>query len=78
MALPALLCTPADVPRTSAGMFSVSYTCAILVPTVSGALWDLTGRPWTAFLPLCLCAVGLTGFGATVTKRRPPEELSGR
>jgi CP family cyanate transporter-like MFS transporter len=74
LALPALLSRPGDVPRTSAGMFTVSYTCAIIVPTLSGALWDLTGRPWTAFLPLCLCAAGLTFFGAIVTRHRWPAE----
>jgi len=74
LALPALLSAPGDVSRTSAGMFTVSYTCAIIIPTVSGALWDLTGRPWTAFLPLCLCAVGLTCFGAVVTRHRLPAE----
>jgi len=79
LALPALLSAPGDVPRTSAGMFTVSYTCAIIIPTVSGALWDLTGRPWTAFLPLCLCAVGLTVFGAAVTRHRlPAERMPGR
>jgi MFS transporter, CP family, cyanate transporter len=74
LALPALLSTPGDVARTSAGMFTVSYTCAIIVPTISGALWDATGRPWTAFLPLCLCAVGLTVFGVIVVRRKPPAE----
>jgi MFS transporter, CP family, cyanate transporter len=74
LALPALLSAPGDVPRTSAGMFTVSYTCAIVIPTVSGALWDFTGRPWTAFLPLCLCAVGLTIFGAVIVRRQPPAE----
>jgi MFS transporter, CP family, cyanate transporter len=72
LALPALLSNPGDVPRISAGMFTVSYTCAIIIPTASGALWDLTGRPWTAFLPLCLCAVGLTVFGTVVTRHRLP------
>jgi MFS transporter, CP family, cyanate transporter len=74
LALPALLSNPGDVPRTSAGMFTVSYTLAIIIPTISGALWDLTGKPWTTFLPLCLCAVGLTVFGAVVVRRRPPDE----
>ena len=74
LALPALLSSPGDVPRTSAGMFTVSYTCAIIIPTISGALWDWTGRPWTAFLPLCFCAVGLTFFGAVVTRYRTPAE----
>lgn len=74
LALPPLLSSPGDVPRVSAGMFTVSYTCAIVIPTLSGALWDLTGRPWTVFLPLCLCAAGLTLFGAIVTRHRWPAE----
>jgi MFS transporter, CP family, cyanate transporter len=79
LALPALLSTPGDVPRTSAGMFTVSYTCAIIIPTISGALWDATGRPWTAFLPLCLCAVALTVFGTVVVRHRTPaEKTAGR
>ncbi len=49
-------------------MFTISYSCAIVIPTISGALWDLTGRPWTAFVPLCLCAVTLTVFGVALTR----------
>ena len=52
------------MPRTAAGMFTISYTCAIVIPTLCGALWDTTGKPWTAFVPLCLCAVALTVLGA--------------
>ena len=74
LALPAFLSRPADVPRTAAGMFTVSYTCAIIIPTVCGALWDLTGRPWTAFVPLCICAVALTVLGTIVTRFRLPTE----
>jgi CP family cyanate transporter-like MFS transporter len=74
LALPPLLSKPADLPSTAAGMFTVSYTTAIIVPTVSGALWDATGKPWTAFVPLCLCAVVLTSFGVVVTRRRPAGE----
>ncbi|HTV35368.1 MAG TPA: MFS transporter [Xanthobacteraceae bacterium] len=72
LALPALLSPPGDVPRTSAGMFTISYSCGIIIPAISGALWDLTGRPWTAFLPLCLCAAGVTVFGSMVTRYRAP------
>jgi MFS transporter, CP family, cyanate transporter len=79
MALPALLSAPGDVSRTSAGMFTVSYTCGIAVPTICGTLWDLTGRPWTAFLPLCVCAVTLTVSGAIVTRRSvSTEKAAGR
>ena len=71
LALPPLLSSPADLARTSAGMFTISYTTAIIIPTISGALWDATGRPWTAFVPLCLCAAALTVLG-TVAARYPP------
>jgi MFS transporter, CP family, cyanate transporter len=68
LALPPLLAAPADVPRTAAGMFTISYTCAIIIPTISGALWDLTGKPWTVFVPLCVCAVTMTVLGTVVTR----------
>jgi CP family cyanate transporter-like MFS transporter len=75
LALPPLLSASADLPRTAAGMFTVSYTCAIIIPTVSGALWDATGKPWMAFVPLCGCAVVLTVFGAVITQRRSASEI---
>jgi CP family cyanate transporter-like MFS transporter len=74
LALPAVLSERSDVSRTSAGMFTISYTCGITIATISGALWDLTGKPWTAFLPLCLCAVTMTCFGAVVTRLPAPVE----
>ena len=74
LALPAVLSAPRDVARTSAGMFTVSYTCGIAIPTISGALWDITGRPWTAFLPMCLCAVMLTVLGTAVTRLPKPSD----
>ena len=74
LALPPVLAAPADVPRTAAGMFTVSYTIAIIVPTISGALWDATGVPWTAFVPLCVCAVVLTVLGAVVARYKPAFE----
>jgi CP family cyanate transporter-like MFS transporter len=74
LALPPLLSAPADVPRTAAGMFTISYTIAIVIPTISGALWDATGVPWTAFAPLCVCAVVLTVLGAVVARYKPAFE----
>jgi CP family cyanate transporter-like MFS transporter len=71
LALPPFLSLPADVPSTAAGMFTISYTCAIVIPTICGALWDLTGKPWTAFVPLCLCAIALAVLGTVVTRRSP-------
>jgi len=59
-------------------MFTISYSCAIVVPTVCGALWDMTGRSWTAFLPLCFCAIVLTVLGALVRRYKPSTDGSGR
>jgi hypothetical protein len=64
----------AGVPRTAAGMFTISYTCAIIIPTICGALWDLTGKPWTAFVPLCLCAVALAVLDTIATGRSTPSQ----
>jgi len=75
LALPPFLAAPGDLPRTAAGMFTVSYTCAIIVPTISGALWDTTGIPWMAFVPLCLCAVTLTVLGTVATRYPFASEL---
>jgi hypothetical protein len=57
-------------------MLTIAYSCAIVIPTICGALWDATGKPWTAFVPLCLCAVVLTALGAIVTKYPAPGEAS--
>jgi MFS transporter, CP family, cyanate transporter len=76
LALPPALASPADVPRTAAGMFTISYTCAIIVPTVSGALWDNTGEPWIVFVPLCICAVVMTVIGIVVTQYPPAPEVA--
>jgi len=69
LALPPALSAAGDVHRMSAGMFTISYTIAVAVPIVSGALWDLTGRPWTAFIPIFLCAVALTVLGLALGQR---------
>jgi CP family cyanate transporter-like MFS transporter len=76
LALPALLVAPGDVPRTAAGMFTVSYTCAIVIPTICGALWDLTGQPWTTFVPLCICSVSLTVLGTLAVRYRPAGDMA--
>ena len=59
LTLPPLLCRPADVARTSAGMFTISYAGAVIIAIISGAAWDVSGVPALAFVPLGLCAIGL-------------------
>ena len=51
-------------------MFTISYTCAVTIPTISGALWDFTGAPFMAFVPLMLCAVTLTVLGCVLSGYR--------
>jgi MFS transporter, CP family, cyanate transporter len=56
LALPPLLSLPHDVPRMAAGMFTISYSCAVVVPVVSGLAWDATGVPAAAFIPIAIGA----------------------
>ena len=59
LALPPLLSPPDDVHRVTAAMFTISYSCAVIVPVVSGLAWDLTGIASSAFLPIALCGIML-------------------
>ena len=52
LAMPALLVAPDDVPRVSAGMFTIGYGVAMLVSLVAGIAWDVTGKAAFAFLPI--------------------------
>ncbi|MBM3527632.1 MAG: MFS transporter [Alphaproteobacteria bacterium] len=69
LALPPLLSAPEDVHRLTAGMFSISYSCAVVVPIISGALWDLTGWPVAALVPIGLCALVVVGLAPSVALR---------
>jgi MFS transporter, CP family, cyanate transporter len=72
LALPPLLSKPDDVHRTAAAMFTVSYTCAVVTPVLSGLAWDLTGIPAMAFLPIGLIGLLLIGFAPTI---HVPDEM---
>jgi len=70
LTLPALLCPPEDVARTSAGMFTVSYGGAVAIAVISGAAWDLSGVPALAFVPLAICGVGLVAIALRMYARK--------
>jgi len=70
LALPPQLSAQGDVHRTAAGMFTISYTLAVIIPTLSGALWDLSGIPWMTFVPLVICAIALTSLGVALSRYR--------
>jgi hypothetical protein len=39
-------------------------------------LWDLSGKPWLVFVPLCVCSIGLAVFGAIASRRKPAAEAA--
>ena len=72
-ALPPLLAPPEDVHRVSAAMFTISYSCAVITPVLSGLAWDLTGIAQSAFVPLGLCAVLLITIAPSIRLRHAVE-----
>jgi CP family cyanate transporter-like MFS transporter len=71
LALPPALSAPGDVHRLAAGTFTISYSTAVVVPTISGLAWDLTGMPGTAFAPCAVCALALAAIAPTLPIGRP-------
>lgn len=72
LALPPQLVAIGDVPRLSAGMFTVGYGLSCTIPLIGGALWDATGIPASAFAAAALSAVMVAVVGLTLP-RRPGE-----
>jgi CP family cyanate transporter-like MFS transporter len=66
LALPPILCAPADVAPVSAAMLTVSYSLAMIVAVLSGITWDVTGVPSAAFIPMGLCGLVLFCVPATI------------
>ena len=66
LALPSVLSAPDDVHRTSAGMFTVSYSVAMSLSVLGGWLWDFTHSPIVGFVPMALCAVLVIVLAGTV------------
>jgi CP family cyanate transporter-like MFS transporter len=66
LALPPLLCAPAEVAPISAAMLTVSYAVGMAVAVISGITWDVTGLPATAFVPIGLCALLLLSVPMTI------------
>jgi CP family cyanate transporter-like MFS transporter len=73
LALPPLLSPPDDVHRTTAAMFTISYSCAVIVPVISGILWDLSGIAAFAFLPIVLCGILLVILAPAINHVRAAE-----
>jgi CP family cyanate transporter-like MFS transporter len=72
LALPPLLAEPDDVHRVTAAMFTISYSCAVIVPVISGLAWDLSGVPGLAFLPVALSGLALAVLAPSINRVRRP------
>jgi CP family cyanate transporter-like MFS transporter len=76
LALPSVLSAPNDVHRTSAGMFTISYSCAMVMSIIGGALWDMTNMPIASFAPVALCGIVIVALASTVKKAAAPGRTS--
>lgn len=70
LALPPLLAAPDDVHRLSAGMFTISYACAVVVPIAGGMVWDASGIGAAAFAPGAAIALAMAILAAGLDLRR--------
>ncbi|HTV28001.1 MAG TPA: MFS transporter [Xanthobacteraceae bacterium] len=66
LALPSILSAADDVHRTTAGMFTISYSCAMAFSVLGGWLWDLTHLPIAGFAPVAVCALVVVALSSTV------------
>lgn len=66
LALPSILSAPEDVHRSTAGMFTISYSCAMALSVFVGWLWDFTRWPVAAFTPVALCGLVIVALSSTV------------
>jgi CP family cyanate transporter-like MFS transporter len=68
LALPSILSTPNDVHRSTAGMFTISYSCAMALSVIVGWLWDFTRMPAVGFAPVALCGLVIVALSSTVRR----------
>ncbi len=68
LALPSVLSAPDDVHRTSAGMFTISYSVAMIMSVVGGWLWDFTHSPIAGFVPVAVCGLTVVLLAPTVSQ----------
>jgi MFS transporter, CP family, cyanate transporter len=68
LALPSILSAAADVHRTTAGMFTISYSCAMAISVIVGWLWDITRLPVAGFAPVALCGLVIAALASTVNR----------
>ncbi len=68
LALPALLAPEAEVAGYTGLMLTLGYTNAFFGPLIGGGLWDATGIPALAFVPVIIASFGQIILGAWLPK----------
>lgn len=76
LALPSVLSAPDDVHRTSAAMFTISYSLAMVLSVICGWLWDLTHTPLAGFVPVAACGLIIVALASTVRHAEHPSVAS--
>ncbi|HKS84347.1 MAG TPA: MFS transporter [Pseudolabrys sp.] len=74
-ALPSALSVPADVPRTTAGMFTISYSFAMTLSWIVGWLWDLTKAPIVGFVLIALCGLVIMAMSSIARHANQPSAV---
>jgi hypothetical protein len=57
-------------------MFTISYSFAMLMSIVGGALWDVTRIPMASFAPVALCGILIVVLSSTVKQAAAPGRTS--
>jgi MFS transporter, CP family, cyanate transporter len=70
LALPPLLAAPDDLHRVTAAMFTISYSCGVIIPVISGFVWDMSGVASMAFAPIALCSIVLVALAPALNRAR--------
>lgn len=63
LTLPALLVAPDDVPRMSAGVFTIGYGIAMTISVLGGIAWDISRNAAFAFLPVTIAVLPIIVLG---------------
>jgi CP family cyanate transporter-like MFS transporter len=69
LGLPAFLAPERDVAGYTGLMLTLGYTNAFFGPLIGGGLWDISGNPGFAFLPILAASFGQSVFGLLLPRQ---------
>ncbi|HEY7122765.1 MAG TPA: MFS transporter [Ktedonobacterales bacterium] len=69
LGLPAFLAPERDVAGYTGLMLTLGYTSAFLGPLIGGGLWDISGIPGFAFIPILIASVFQMVFGMMLPRQ---------